>query len=371
MRHLMKNTAIVAVAVGVSLVASSVALAAAGKIHPLKPTPALMAPLALQHKAMGLCHAGDDLVSVGGHGAIFVKTPAGDWQQSPSPVQVMLTRCSFADADNGWAVGHSETILHTTDGGQHWTLQHYHSDLGKPLMSVVAVDDQHAVAVGAFDLLLTTDDGGQSWSALPDDTFGRVSPHLFDIDQLANGDLLATGEQGLAALSQDGGQTWHALDVPYQGSLFGAISWGDNGAMVYGIGGAIYVTNDVHDPDWIEVEPGGGLSLFGGIEDGDRHAVLVGLHGRIIEIDASLNITKIGVDQLQRIRAQGDVTTREITAGSIGSFTSVVTDDGHWVAGGEDGLFTVSRHVVDNGINKTVDQGTAPGGENESADNAK
>ena len=39
------------------------------------------------------------------------------------PVSADLTALHFANAQQGWAVGHEGVVLHTPDGGASWTLQ--------------------------------------------------------------------------------------------------------------------------------------------------------------------------------------------------------------------------------------------------------
>jgi len=45
------------------------------------------------------------------------------WLRQPSPTTRWLYRCTFTDTLNGWAVGDSGTVIHTSDGGQNWVLQ--------------------------------------------------------------------------------------------------------------------------------------------------------------------------------------------------------------------------------------------------------
>src|SRR5512138_3801720 len=45
------------------------------------------------------------------------------WIRQPTPVTAWLYRCAFTDTLNGWAVGDSGTIVHTSNGGTNWEIQ--------------------------------------------------------------------------------------------------------------------------------------------------------------------------------------------------------------------------------------------------------
>src|SRR5512146_2442576 len=45
------------------------------------------------------------------------------WVRKPSPTTNLLTRCCFVDTLQGWAVGDSGTIIHTSNGGESWVFQ--------------------------------------------------------------------------------------------------------------------------------------------------------------------------------------------------------------------------------------------------------
>jgi photosystem II stability/assembly factor-like uncharacterized protein len=50
------------------------------------------------------------------------------WIRQPTPVTAWLYRCAFTDTLNGWAVGDSGIIVHTSNGGEklvakHWLMQ--------------------------------------------------------------------------------------------------------------------------------------------------------------------------------------------------------------------------------------------------------
>jgi hypothetical protein len=66
------------------------------------------------------------------------------------------------DANHGWAVGASGTILATGDGGATWTQQT--SGTTNTLNAVSFVDTSHGWATGLGGTILATNDGGATWT---------------------------------------------------------------------------------------------------------------------------------------------------------------------------------------------------------------
>lgn len=84
--------------------------------------PARMSALANQRLITGIARAGDRIVAVGQRGHVVHSTDGGrHWTQAPVPVSSDLTAVSFADANVGYATGHDGVVLGTRDGGQSWT----------------------------------------------------------------------------------------------------------------------------------------------------------------------------------------------------------------------------------------------------------
>jgi photosystem II stability/assembly factor-like uncharacterized protein len=259
--------------------------AASPALDDLKPRPAEIAPLAAKNLLLGLAQADGQLLAVGDRGTIIRSSDGENWQQSPAPVHATLTAVAFADADNGWAVGHDATILHTTDGGKTWTLQNFQPQDSKPVLSVLALDAQRAYATGAYGMFLATTDGGQTWAQLDAPALLEDGLHLNALIRLNSGELFVTGEIGLAGVSKDGTE-WKRLSLPYEGSLFGALPWGEKGALIFGLRGNVLLTDDVHANRWTAVKTGTVHSMFGGAPLPGGGAVLVGADGAILLVGA-------------------------------------------------------------------------------------
>ena len=90
------------------------------------------------------------------------------------PDDARLCDLSFVDPQHGWAVGDHGVILHTDDGGQHWSPQV--SGVTCTLNSVCFVDVRNGWAAGGMaypylhdssGVVLCTQDGGLSWQREP------------------------------------------------------------------------------------------------------------------------------------------------------------------------------------------------------------
>jgi len=136
-----------------------------------------------------------------------------DWHVQTSPVQDDLVSVSFADTLNGWAVSDSGTVIHTTDGGLTWEVQH---NIDRFLPEKIFFQDKQTgwlagVNSSANDTasILSTMDGGATW----DTSYMMLHAKIYDIffinDTMGwtvgfGGDTL-----GLRLHTIDGGQTWN------------------------------------------------------------------------------------------------------------------------------------------------------------------
>lgn len=225
------------------------------------------------------------LVAVGEQGVIVYSDDHGQhWQQAKSPVSVLLTALSFADAKSGWAVGHDGTILHSSDGGLNWQVQAAGLQLKKlqqqalqalvdhppadssaqqrqdwsyqldnvsadlqdrvmpTLLDVLFLDARHGFASGGYGALFETRDGGQHWQSIGYRLPNPDRLHLNAMLLSHSGRLLIAGEAGLLVYSDDLGQHWQASDSPYDGSYF-ALAETDQ-LYVMGLRGHLFRSRD-------------------------------------------------------------------------------------------------------------------------------
>ncbi|MHA6196052.1 WD40/YVTN/BNR-like repeat-containing protein [Pseudomonas wadenswilerensis] len=250
----------------------AMAAAVAGPVGSPLQRPALMVAQPERSYLLGIAEAGERLVAVGERGIILVSDDqGGHWRQVPSPVSVTLTTVRFADARQGYAVGHGGSVLTTRDGGQTWTLSldgHRAAEVllaaaqakgdargvaeaqrlvadgpDKPLLDVLVRDARHAFVVGAYGLALATDDAGEHWHAALSHADNPGGLHLNAVR--ASGErMVIVGEQGLVLLSDDAGKSFRNVETPYAGSFFTAELLPGNRLLVAGLRGNAWVSDD-------------------------------------------------------------------------------------------------------------------------------
>ncbi|HUD42060.1 MAG TPA: hypothetical protein VMR06_08700 [Dokdonella sp.] len=297
-------------------------------------SPAERMPLAARSLLLDALRAGDGYLVVGDRGHVLRSADGRDWTQSEVPVRVLLTAAT-ARGDSVWAVGHDGVIVHSADGGVHWNVQHRDSyedgaaaaadpRHGAPLLDVLFVDDRHGIAVGAYSRMLVTRDGGASWQpetlavapanaskepaaaapapagaspaadAAQDGEDGSMvfsedelalgeesDPHLNAIVRTGSGGLMILAERGSAFRSRDGGDTWQRIQLPYDGSMFGAIGYAGDRVLAFGLRGNVFETGDLGE-SWTRRASGTEQGLMGGSALDGEGAVLVGANGVVL-----------------------------------------------------------------------------------------
>ncbi len=99
-------------------------------------------------------------------GAVIHTTDGGNtWEvQHPgNPKDVYLFGVSFISRKTGWVVGEKGSIYHTTDGGKTWKQQK--SGTTNHIRDVAFTDKKNGCAVCDGGVVLTTTDGGKKWKA--------------------------------------------------------------------------------------------------------------------------------------------------------------------------------------------------------------
>jgi photosystem II stability/assembly factor-like uncharacterized protein len=277
---------------------------------PVKARPSEMAPLAASSLLLGISNSGKHLIAVGDRGNIVASNDGVHWAQVEVPVRATLTGVEFVDENNGWAVGHDAVILHTADGGRTWKLQNFQPELEKPFLDVLFTDASHGMAIGAYGLFMTTSDGGASWAELSAAPIREEELHLNAITRLGNGQYFVVGETGMMGVSVDG-STWERLTAPYDGSLYGAVPRGEKGAVIFGLRGNVYTSDDVRAGNWTKVDVGTVASFFGGTLLPSGDIAMVGLAGEVAIL------TKSGAVKKTKVQAMAGVTGSGTLSGAI------------------------------------------------------
>ncbi len=261
-----------------------------------------IAPLAERSLLLDLAWAGPRVFAVGERGHILHSDDAGrTWVQSKSPASAGLTAVYFADGQHGWAVGHVEAILATTDGGESWRLEHFEPGNPQPLLDVAFADASRGVAVGAYGVIYVTADGGSVWSQVPFEPEAlpgaeKVEPaademeadvdlgfefHLNAISRGGAGRMYIGAEAGRLFRSDDDGAHWRELPSPYDGSFHGVLPLDGDAVLAFGLRGNLFRSED-GGATWSAVPTGTTALLNGGARIDADTVVVVGMAGVIL-----------------------------------------------------------------------------------------
>lgn len=301
-----------ALAVAMTLCEGAAAEAAAQKVvDPLMQT-SQTSPRALSALLTAVTRAGSRLVAVGERGTILTSDDDGQkWTQRTSPVSVMLTNVRFADAQKGWAVGHSAVVLHTLDGGLTWKKQLDGTQLAqvvlksaqaqtgegakramaeaeqlvadgadKPLMDLLIHDNGSVLVIGAYGLAALTQDDGASWQDWHSRIPNSKGAHLYAACRVGQA-IYLVGEQGMIFRSTDNAQNFSAVSVPYNGSFFGATEAGEGGLLVFGLRGNALLSKD-DGATWRKVSLPTAATLTTGAKLQDGSTVLASQAGNVL-----------------------------------------------------------------------------------------
>lgn len=248
--------------------------------------PAMRLAQAQRAPLMAVSLAGERLVAVGDYGVVALSEGGQDWRQARTvPVDTLLTAVSFANAQNGWAVGHGGVLLHTSDAGENWTLQQHLE--GKPvLLSVWFENTRHGIVTGAYGYASKTHDGGQNWQRL---SLGAEDDdhHLNHIFAGPDGSLFIAAEGGNAYRSRDKGVTWEALDTGVSGSLWSGSTLRDGRVLLVGMSGRVLLSEDRGD-SWRALDSGSQEAITAVTQLADGRVVVVGNGGLVSVADADL-----------------------------------------------------------------------------------
>jgi photosystem II stability/assembly factor-like uncharacterized protein len=281
-----------------ALAAASPALAQDGVNDDPAARPSIIAPLASQSLLLDLAQAGDRVFAVGERGHVLYSTDHGaTWTQVQVPGSATLTAIHFADEKNGWAVGHAEMILRTTDGGDRWELAHFEPANSQPLLDVWFADALRGLAVGAYGVVYGTTDGGGVWSPIPfePETLPGASKveeeqdemdlgyefHLNAIARGPGGRLYLGAEAGRLFRSDDDGESWRELPSPYDGSFHGILPLDGDALLAFGLRGNLYRSEN-GGMSWSAIETGTAALLGGGARIDADTVVIVGTAGVLL-----------------------------------------------------------------------------------------
>ncbi|MBI2061036.1 MAG: hypothetical protein HYT87_14815 [Nitrospirae bacterium] len=178
--------------------------------------------------------------AVGPSNAILKTTDGGTTWTQTSGTGFYLYGIHFpVDTTTGYAVGVGGTILKTTNGGATWTAQT--SGTSSNLSAVhFPVDVTTGYAVGGNGTILKTTNGGANWVAQTSGTTNWLYTVHFPVDATTG---YAVGDSGKILKTTDGGATWTAQTSGTSNHLY-AVHFPVDATTGYavGLGGTILKT---------------------------------------------------------------------------------------------------------------------------------
>jgi photosystem II stability/assembly factor-like uncharacterized protein len=225
-------------------------------------------PLAQHSLLLDVTRQKDRFIAVGERGHIMISADGNTWTQSEHvPTRSTLTTV-FALKKRVWAGGHDAVILTSADGGKNWSRLFYDPERQQAVMDIHFTDENNGVAIGSYGLYLVTQDAGETWEERVVDE--ESDYHLNRLLDLGDGKWLIAGEAGYSYRSYDYGENWELLDMPYQGSMWGAQRSSEECVIFFGLRGHVLESCDF-GMTWEEVETGSEAS----ISDAARYEDLV------------------------------------------------------------------------------------------------
>ena len=235
-------------------------------------------PLATDSILLDMVQAGQRIVAVGERGHVVFSDDGQNWTQAEHvPTRSTLTTVISVD-QRLWAAGHDAVIITSADGGNTWSRQYFAPERQQAVMDLHFSDAQKGAAIGSYGLYLVTADGGQTWEDATVD--GESDYHLNSMIRFDDGRRMIAGEAGYSYRSFDDGDSWEPMELPYMGSMWGAMIYSGDCVIFYGLRGHAMESCDF-GTTWFELDTGTEASISAAI-DHDGMQVFVGNNGTVL-----------------------------------------------------------------------------------------
>jgi len=159
---------------------------------------------------------------VGDSGVIVHTTDGGfSWDAQQSGTLVSLKTVFFVNVQRGWVGGGGNSVGRTTDGGATWIWEHPAGEPRRTFMALSFVNENTGWVVDNFGGILHTEDGGRTWLPQASGTTWAITAVQF-IDSKEG---WATATNRVVLHTTDGGSSWttQILDTVNSGSGVTAI----------------------------------------------------------------------------------------------------------------------------------------------------
>lgn len=136
----------------------------------------------------------------------------GEWIKLNSPTSLKIEKLFCIDSLNSWAAGDSGLIIHTSNGGQNWTIQN--SGVSEKIQDIYFLDNNYGWSVSTrFDsiwgsYIIKTNNGGELWEK----EFFNIENNFFQTIYFfdsSNG-WVAGSPSKVFYGTTDGGFTWNS-----------------------------------------------------------------------------------------------------------------------------------------------------------------
>ncbi len=235
-------------------------------------------PLATSSMLLDVTRIGDRYVAVGERGHVVWSDDGTEWRQADTvPTRSTLTTVTAAGG-RLWAAGHDAVIITSGDRGKTWSRQYFDPERQQAVMDLYFTDASHGMAIGSYGLFMVTEDGGLNWEDAVVDEENEF--HLNAMLRYPDGRRMIAGEAGYSYRSFDDGESWELMELPYNGSMWGAILTSGECALLFGLRGHAMQSCDFGD-SWIELDTGTEASLSDAAEQ-EGLVVIVGNSGTVL-----------------------------------------------------------------------------------------
>jgi len=200
--------------------------------------------------------------------SIFLIQPKVTISDTAVQVATGISEIVFVDDLNGWAVGRSGLILHTSNGGLDWSIQTWakSGDIYSILFDVYFIDKMNGWICGrtsingtSYGLILHTEDGGNMWKIqyLWEGYGGYYD--LYTIYFINETYGFAGGEVKTLFCTKDGGKTWTKVELtepPWLGTTIHDITFKNNYGWIAGGEGVWYTEDYGKTWHWVYLSSG-------------------------------------------------------------------------------------------------------------------
>ncbi len=224
----------------------------------------------------------------GGGGVVLITEDGGKtWAQHRMRAAGQLADIQMVDEKIGYAVGATDTVVKTTDGGATWTqiMRGQRARTGETrhnLDGLYFVKPQIGWIVGSFGSIMQTTDGGENWEKQKVNT----PTDLKAVHFVSEKEGWVVGNDGTIVHTPDGGKTWEEQKSDTYDALHSVVFVDKNIGWACGGFGTVVHTTD-GGKTWKREKTGIStnlrrISAFKQLDDGKLYCWAVGEWGLII-----------------------------------------------------------------------------------------